>query len=146
MAQASLLACEGLSGVCLVPTVASKKMMPKPSSKQGESRERGGSPDVLALRQDPDKPRSRKDEDAPEAAHIKKSSKKRRKRVSGAEGPGSAPRRGPRLGSQVCGRAAREQQEQEEEEGFPSSGRRRTAGGGGSGLGGERLPPHYVLT
>ncbi|KAM9514578.1 LOW QUALITY PROTEIN: zinc finger protein 740-like [Guaruba guarouba] len=98
--RASLLACEGLSGVCLVP-VASKKMMPKPSSKQGESRERGGSPDVLALRQDPDKPRSRKDEDAPEATHIKKSSKKRRKRVSGAEGPGSAPRRGPRLGSQV---------------------------------------------
>ncbi|XP_061224734.1 zinc finger protein 740 isoform X3 [Neopsephotus bourkii] len=74
--RASLLACEGLSGVCLVPTVASKKMMPKPSSKQGESRERGGSPDVLALRQDPDKPRSRKDEDAPETTHIKKSSKK----------------------------------------------------------------------
>ncbi|NWI23906.1 ZN740 protein, partial [Sula dactylatra] len=45
--QASLLACEGLSGVCLVPTVASKKMMPKQSSKQGESRERGSSPDVL---------------------------------------------------------------------------------------------------
>ncbi|CAM9940227.1 unnamed protein product [Bubo scandiacus] len=47
--RASLLACEGLSGVCLVPTVASKKMMPKQSSKQGESRERGSSPDVLVV-------------------------------------------------------------------------------------------------
>ncbi|NXT20966.1 ZN740 protein, partial [Syrrhaptes paradoxus] len=45
--QASLLACEGLSGVCLVPTAASKKMMPKGSAKAGESRERGSSPDVL---------------------------------------------------------------------------------------------------
>lgn len=48
--QASLLACEGLSGVCLVPTVASKKMMPKQSSKQAEGRERGSSPDVLVRR------------------------------------------------------------------------------------------------
>ncbi|OXB55626.1 UNVERIFIED_CONTAM: hypothetical protein H355_004559 [Colinus virginianus] len=47
--QASLLACEGLSGVCLVPTVASKKMMPKQSSKQAEGRERGSSPDVLVV-------------------------------------------------------------------------------------------------
>ncbi|NXG50756.1 ZN740 protein, partial [Psilopogon haemacephalus] len=47
--QASLLACEGLSGVCLVPTVASKKMMPKASGKQSESRERGTSPDLLVL-------------------------------------------------------------------------------------------------
>lgn len=45
--QASLLACEGLSGVCLVPTVASKKMMPKQSSKQVENGERGGAPDML---------------------------------------------------------------------------------------------------
>ncbi|NXX74777.1 ZN740 protein, partial [Urocolius indicus] len=74
--QASLLACEGLSGVCLVPTVASKKMMPKAGSKAGEGRERGGSPDALTLRQDPDKPRSRKDEEAPEASQPKKSVKK----------------------------------------------------------------------
>ncbi|NXS78192.1 ZN740 protein, partial [Erpornis zantholeuca] len=46
--QASLLACEGLSGVCLVPTVASKKMMPKSGGKQEGSRERGSSPDLLA--------------------------------------------------------------------------------------------------
>ncbi|NWS88266.1 ZN740 protein, partial [Toxostoma redivivum] len=45
--QASLLACEGLSGVCLVPTVASKKMMPKSGGKQDGSRERGSSPDLL---------------------------------------------------------------------------------------------------
>ncbi|NXO46419.1 ZN740 protein, partial [Locustella ochotensis] len=45
--QASLLACEGLSGVCLVPTVASKKMMPKSGGKQDGSRERGPSPDLL---------------------------------------------------------------------------------------------------
>ncbi|KFW82191.1 Zinc finger protein 740, partial [Manacus vitellinus] len=44
--QASLLACEGLSGVCLVPTVASKKMMPK-AGKQDGNRERGSSPDLL---------------------------------------------------------------------------------------------------
>ncbi|NWI67644.1 ZN740 protein, partial [Todus mexicanus] len=74
--QASLLACEGLSGVCLVPTVASKKMMPKASSKQGESRERGGSPDLLALRQDGDKPRGRKEEETAEALQPKKSMKK----------------------------------------------------------------------
>ncbi|NXC04603.1 ZN740 protein, partial [Orthonyx spaldingii] len=70
--QASLLACEGLSGVCLVPTVASKKMMPKSSGKQDGSRERGSSPDLL----DPDKPRTRKDDDAPEASNPKKSMKK----------------------------------------------------------------------
>uniref|UniRef100_A0A8C9N0E9 C2H2-type domain-containing protein n=1 Tax=Serinus canaria TaxID=9135 RepID=A0A8C9N0E9_SERCA len=50
MAQASLLACEGLSGVCLVPTVASKKMMPKSSGKQDGNRERGSSPDLLVRR------------------------------------------------------------------------------------------------
>ncbi|RMB94089.1 hypothetical protein DUI87_29448 [Hirundo rustica rustica] len=49
MAQASLLACEGLSGVCLVPTVASKKMMPKSGGKQDGSRERGSSPDLLMV-------------------------------------------------------------------------------------------------
>ncbi|NWT62116.1 ZN740 protein, partial [Erythrocercus mccallii] len=48
--QASLLACEGLSGVCLVPTVASKKMMPKSGGKQDGSRERGSSPDLLVRR------------------------------------------------------------------------------------------------
>ncbi|XP_021238149.1 zinc finger protein 740 isoform X4 [Numida meleagris] len=76
MAQASLLACEGLSGVCLVPTVASKKMMPKQSSKQAEGRERGNSPDVLALRQDGEKSRSRKEEETAEASQPKKSIKK----------------------------------------------------------------------
>ncbi|NXE70777.1 ZN740 protein, partial [Calcarius ornatus] len=74
--QASLLACEGLSGVCLVPTVASKKMMPKSGGKQDGNRERGSSPDLLSLRQDPDKPRARKDDDAPEASNPKKSMKK----------------------------------------------------------------------
>ncbi|XP_062367133.1 zinc finger protein 740 isoform X1 [Cinclus cinclus] len=103
MAQASLLACEGLSGVCLVPTVASKKMMPKSGGKQDGSRERGSSPDLLSLRQDPDKPRARKDDDVPEASNPKKSLKKRRKRVPSAEGPPSSSRRG----SQVCRRAAR---------------------------------------
>uniref|UniRef100_A0A8V1A2I5 Zinc finger protein 740 n=1 Tax=Gallus gallus TaxID=9031 RepID=A0A8V1A2I5_CHICK len=78
MAQASLLACEGLSGVCLVPTVASKKMMPKQSSKQAEGRERGSSPDVLALRQDGEKSRSRKEEETAEASQPKKSIKKLR--------------------------------------------------------------------
>ncbi|NXA43984.1 ZN740 protein, partial [Eudromia elegans] len=73
--QASLLACEGLSGVCLVPTVASKKMMPKQSSK-GENGERGSSPDVLGLRADGDKPRSRKEDEATKAAQPKKSLKK----------------------------------------------------------------------
>ncbi|KAF4803625.1 hypothetical protein TURU_014645 [Turdus rufiventris] len=47
--QASLLACEGLSGVCLVPTVASKKMMPKSGGKQDGSRDRGSSPDLLMV-------------------------------------------------------------------------------------------------
>ncbi|XP_033376107.1 zinc finger protein 740 isoform X2 [Parus major] len=74
--RASLLACEGLSGVCLVPTVASKKMMPKSGGKQDGSRERGSSPDLLSLRQDPDKPRAHKDDDAPEASNPKKSMKK----------------------------------------------------------------------
>ncbi|XP_068067871.1 zinc finger protein 740 isoform X3 [Anomalospiza imberbis] len=74
--RASLLACEGLSGVCLVPTVASKKMMPKSGGKQDGNRERGSSPDLLSLRQDPDKPRARKDDDAPEASNPKKSMKK----------------------------------------------------------------------
>ncbi|XP_051630853.1 zinc finger protein 740 isoform X2 [Manacus candei] len=92
MAQASLLACEGLSGVCLVPTVASKKMMPK-AGKQDGNRERGSSPDLLSLRQDPDKPRARKDDDTPEASNPKKSMKKRRKRVPSAEGPPSSSRR-----------------------------------------------------
>ncbi|NXI22963.1 ZN740 protein, partial [Sterrhoptilus dennistouni] len=49
MFQASLLACEGLSGVCLVPTVASKKMMPKSGGKQDGNRERGSSPDLLMV-------------------------------------------------------------------------------------------------
>lgn len=95
--QASLLACEGLSGVCLVPTVASKKMMPKSGGKQDGSRERGSSPDLLSLRQDPDKPRARKEDDAPEASNPKKSMKKRRKRVPGAEGPPSSSRRGSQM-------------------------------------------------
>jgi len=48
MAQASLLACEGLAGVSLVPTAASKKMMlSQIASKQAENGERAGSPDVL---------------------------------------------------------------------------------------------------
>ncbi|NWR96862.1 ZN740 protein, partial [Motacilla alba] len=51
--QASLLACEGLSGVCLVPTVASKKMMPKSGGKQDGSRERGSSPDLLVRSETP---------------------------------------------------------------------------------------------
>ncbi|XP_025068064.1 zinc finger protein 740 isoform X2 [Alligator sinensis] len=76
MAQASLLACEGLSGVCLVPTVASKKMMPKQSSKQAENGERGSSPDMLGLRAESEKPRSRKEEEAAEASQPKKSLKK----------------------------------------------------------------------
>ncbi|XP_064257036.1 zinc finger protein 740 isoform X2 [Passer domesticus] len=95
--RASLLACEGLSGVCLVPTVASKKMMPKSGGKQDGNRERGSSPDLLSLRQDPDKPRARKDDDAPEASNPKKSMKKRRKRVPGAEGPPSSSRRGSQM-------------------------------------------------
>ncbi|XP_045221260.1 zinc finger protein 740 isoform X5 [Macaca fascicularis] len=48
MAQASLLACEGLAGVSLVPTAASKKMMlSQIAGKQAENGERAGSPDVL---------------------------------------------------------------------------------------------------
>ncbi|XP_067552816.1 zinc finger protein 740 isoform X7 [Pseudorca crassidens] len=48
MAQASLLACEGLAGVSLVPTAASKKMMlSQIASKQAENGERAGSPDML---------------------------------------------------------------------------------------------------
>ncbi|KAK2514491.1 LOW QUALITY PROTEIN: zinc finger protein 740 [Columba livia] len=73
--RASLLACEGLSGVCLVPTPASKKMMPKAGAK-GDARDRGG-PELLSLRQDPDKPRgARKDDDPPEAPQPKKAIKK----------------------------------------------------------------------
>ncbi|XP_058026973.1 zinc finger protein 740 isoform X4 [Ahaetulla prasina] len=63
MAQASLLACEGLSGVCLVPTVASKKMMPKQSSKQSH-------------RKESEKSRSRKEEETAEGSPPKKSLKK----------------------------------------------------------------------
>ncbi|XP_064354835.1 zinc finger protein 740 isoform X3 [Dromaius novaehollandiae] len=74
--RASLLACEGLSGVCLVPTVASKKMMPKQSSKQAENGERGSSPDVLGLRPDGEKSRGRKEEETAEASQPKKSLKK----------------------------------------------------------------------
>ncbi|XP_062975655.1 zinc finger protein 740 isoform X3 [Elgaria multicarinata webbii] len=76
MAQASLLACEGLSGVCLVPTVASKKMMPKQSSKQVENGERGGAPDMLGHRKENEKSRSRKDEESAEGSPPKKSLKK----------------------------------------------------------------------
>uniref|UniRef100_A0A8C4Y3L1 Zinc finger protein 740 n=1 Tax=Gopherus evgoodei TaxID=1825980 RepID=A0A8C4Y3L1_9SAUR len=76
MAQASLLACEGLSGVCLVPTVASKKMMPKQSSKQTENGERGNSPNMLGLRQESEKSRSRKEEELAEASQPKKTIKK----------------------------------------------------------------------
>ncbi|KAM8794043.1 zinc finger protein 740 [Eudromia elegans] len=98
--RASLLACEGLSGVCLVPTVASKKMMPKQSSK-GENGERGSSPDVLGLRADGDKPRSRKEDEATKAAQPKKSLKKRRERAAGAEGQSRSSLRAPRLDNQV---------------------------------------------
>uniref|UniRef100_A0A8C3RY81 Zinc finger protein 740 n=1 Tax=Chelydra serpentina TaxID=8475 RepID=A0A8C3RY81_CHESE len=76
MAQASLLACEGLSGVCLVPTVASKKMMPKQSSKQTENGERGNSPNMLGLRHESEKSRSRKEEEPAEATQPKKTIKK----------------------------------------------------------------------
>ncbi|ETE60236.1 Zinc finger protein, partial [Ophiophagus hannah] len=85
MAQASLLACEGLSGVCLVPTVASKKMMPKQSSKQVENGERGGAPDMLQVssflvcqghRKESEKSRSRKEEETAEGSPPKKSLKK----------------------------------------------------------------------
>ncbi|NXD18521.1 ZN740 protein, partial [Nothocercus nigrocapillus] len=80
--QASLLACEGLSGVCLVPTVASKKMMPKQSSK-AENGERGSSPDVLGLRADGEKSRSRKEEEAAKASQPKK--------ISAVHGAAAAP-------------------------------------------------------
>ncbi|XP_066473814.1 zinc finger protein 740 isoform X2 [Tiliqua scincoides] len=76
MAQASLLACEGLSGVCLVPTVASKKMMPKQSSKQVENGERGGAADMLGHRKESEKSRSRKEGEATEGSPPKKSLKK----------------------------------------------------------------------
>ncbi|XP_030678448.1 zinc finger protein 740 isoform X1 [Nomascus leucogenys] len=83
MAQASLLACEGLAGVSLVPTAASKKMMlSQIASKQAENGERAGSPDVLRCssqghRKDSDKSRSRKDDDSlSEASHSKKTVKK----------------------------------------------------------------------
>uniref|UniRef100_A0A8C0CU04 Zinc finger protein 740 n=1 Tax=Balaenoptera musculus TaxID=9771 RepID=A0A8C0CU04_BALMU len=83
MAQASLLACEGLAGVSLVPTAASKKMMlSQIASKQAENGERAGSPDMLRCssqshRKDSDKSRSRKDDDSlAEASHSKKTVKK----------------------------------------------------------------------
>ncbi|KAH0629037.1 hypothetical protein JD844_010791 [Phrynosoma platyrhinos] len=74
--QASLLACEGLSGVCLVPTVASKKMMPKQSSKQVENGERGGAPDMLGHRKESEKSRNRKEEETTEGSPPKKNLKK----------------------------------------------------------------------
>ncbi|KAF6122808.1 zinc finger protein 740 [Phyllostomus discolor] len=83
MKEASLLACEGLAGVSLVPTAASKKMMlSQIASKQAENGERAGSPDVLRCssqghRKDSDKSRNRKDEDSlAEASHSKKTVKK----------------------------------------------------------------------
>ncbi|XP_008573058.1 PREDICTED: zinc finger protein 740 isoform X2 [Galeopterus variegatus] len=83
MKEASLLACEGLAGVSLVPTAASKKMMlSQIASKQAENGERAGSPDVLRCssqghRKDSDKSRSRKDDDSlAEASHSKKTVKK----------------------------------------------------------------------
>ncbi|XP_048219757.1 zinc finger protein 740 isoform X3 [Perognathus longimembris pacificus] len=89
MAQASLLACEGLAGVSLVPTAASKKMMlSQIASKQAENGERAGSPDVLRCssqghRKDSDKSRSRKDDDSlAEASHSKKTVKKVRNHLS----------------------------------------------------------------
>ncbi|OBS77329.1 hypothetical protein A6R68_16170, partial [Neotoma lepida] len=81
--KASLLACEGLAGVSLVPTAASKKMMlSQIASKQAENGERAGSPDVLRCssqghRKDSDKSRNRKDDDSlTEASHSKKTVKK----------------------------------------------------------------------
>ncbi|XP_026962223.1 zinc finger protein 740 isoform X5 [Sagmatias obliquidens] len=89
MAQASLLACEGLAGVSLVPTAASKKMMlSQIASKQAENGERAGSPDMLRCssqshRKDSDKSRSRKDDDSlAEASHSKKTVKKVRSHLS----------------------------------------------------------------
>uniref|UniRef100_A0A8I5ZWP1 Zinc finger protein 740 n=1 Tax=Rattus norvegicus TaxID=10116 RepID=A0A8I5ZWP1_RAT len=83
MKEASLLACEGLAGVSLVPTAASKKMMlSQIASKQAENGERAGSPDVLRCssqghRKDSDKSRNRKDDDTlAEASHSKKTVKK----------------------------------------------------------------------
>lgn len=83
MAQASLLACEGLAGVSLVPTAASKKMLlSQIASKQAENGERAGSPDVLRCsgqghRKDSEKSRNRKDDDSlAEASHSKKTVKK----------------------------------------------------------------------
>ncbi|ERE83631.1 zinc finger protein [Cricetulus griseus] len=81
--RASLLACEGLAGVSLVPTAASKKMMlSQIASKQAENGERAGSPEVLRCssqghRKDSDKSRNRKDDDSlAEASHSKKTVKK----------------------------------------------------------------------
>ncbi|XP_029403815.1 zinc finger protein 740 isoform X1 [Mus pahari] len=95
MKEASLLACEGLAGVSLVPTAASKKMMlSQIASKQAENGERAGSPDVLRCstqmdckprfdlsskghRKDGDKSRNRKEDDSlAEASHSKKTVKK----------------------------------------------------------------------
>uniref|UniRef100_G1SFE2 Zinc finger protein 740 n=1 Tax=Oryctolagus cuniculus TaxID=9986 RepID=G1SFE2_RABIT len=83
MAQASLLACEGLAGVSLVPTAASKKMLlSQIASKQAENGERAVSPDVLRCssqghRKDSEKSRNRKDDDSlAEASHSKKTVKK----------------------------------------------------------------------
>ncbi|XP_077808656.1 zinc finger protein 740 isoform X3 [Macaca mulatta] len=83
MKEASLLACEGLAGVSLVPTAASKKMMlSQIAGKQAENGERAGSPDVLRCssqghRKDSDKSRSRKDDDSlSEPSHSKKTVKK----------------------------------------------------------------------
>ncbi|XP_047403877.1 zinc finger protein 740 isoform X2 [Sciurus carolinensis] len=89
MKEASLLACEGLAGVSLVPTAASKKMMlSQIASKQAENGERAGSPDVLRCssqghRKDSDKSRNRKDDDnLAEASHSKKTVKKVRNHLS----------------------------------------------------------------
>ncbi|XP_029403822.1 zinc finger protein 740 isoform X9 [Mus pahari] len=101
MKEASLLACEGLAGVSLVPTAASKKMMlSQIASKQAENGERAGSPDVLRCstqmdckprfdlsskghRKDGDKSRNRKEDDSlAEASHSKKTVKKVRNHLS----------------------------------------------------------------
>ncbi|KAM5156236.1 LOW QUALITY PROTEIN: zinc finger protein 740 [Callospermophilus lateralis] len=78
MAQEHLLACEGLAGMSLVPTAASKMMMlSQTASKQAKNGEQAGSPGVLRClsqghRKDNDKSRSCKDEDSlAEASHSK---------------------------------------------------------------------------
>uniref|UniRef100_A0A4X2KZG7 Zinc finger protein 740 n=1 Tax=Vombatus ursinus TaxID=29139 RepID=A0A4X2KZG7_VOMUR len=82
MAQASLLACEGLAGVSLVPTAASKKMMlSQIASKQAENGERTGNPEVLRCsgqghRKDGEKSRNRKDDNATAEAPPPKKVKK----------------------------------------------------------------------